>query len=419
MLNYSIIIPTYNRGDNIKAALDSLSNQNVNLEVIVIDDGSTDNTKEIVATYYKTLDIKYIHQKNQGVSKARNTGLKHVSSKTDYVIFLDSDDFFGEHALTYMDEYLKKHKVGIAVMNMQIYYDQEVNIVKLDKFNYDYVSIDDEIIYPHYYIGGTAIALKVIRKNNFKFNEDIDYFEDAIFVNKVILTEGGYGIVKDALYNYVNEDESPIKTKKRFDDVIRKAYPILIDFVRKNNLSFNYLSYLIFYNQRFSCSYQYLSTLKKQELKAYQKRLQTLVKSLNLEMLEKLIPNDYRKKVLSYLIYNDPACLNHKIHQLWITREQLTSKGYFVDIELMKTYPREADVVFVWRKHKIKPYNTKLIDTPRTMTINGIKLMYPTRYLYQYRVDLSLFFISKIRNRSFKLYYKDKKVLDGEKLTTD
>jgi glycosyltransferase involved in cell wall biosynthesis len=87
----STIIPTYNRAVECKRAVESvLSQTHENVEVIVVDDGSEDNTREIVC--YLDARVKYVWQPNAGVSAARNTGLKEA--KGDYVAFLDSDDIW-------------------------------------------------------------------------------------------------------------------------------------------------------------------------------------------------------------------------------------------------------------------------------------------------------------------------------------
>ena len=85
----SVIIPTYNRAHLIKDAVESVLNQTYqDFELIVIDDGSTDNTKEVLAVYKDKLT--YIYQDNQGRSSARNHGIKLVQG--EYIAFLDSDD---------------------------------------------------------------------------------------------------------------------------------------------------------------------------------------------------------------------------------------------------------------------------------------------------------------------------------------
>lgn len=88
-MKISVIIPTFNRANLICYTLDSITISNTEIfEIIVVDDGSTDNTEELVRSNYPT--VRFIKQENQGAPTARNLGLKE--SKGDYVLFLDSDD---------------------------------------------------------------------------------------------------------------------------------------------------------------------------------------------------------------------------------------------------------------------------------------------------------------------------------------
>ena len=92
-MKLSIIIPAYNTEKYIKQCIDSVINiRNIENEIIVVNDGSTDRTKDILKEYTENNDrIKVITQENQGASAARNTGIK--ASKGDYIYFLDSDDW--------------------------------------------------------------------------------------------------------------------------------------------------------------------------------------------------------------------------------------------------------------------------------------------------------------------------------------
>lgn len=88
-MKISVIIPSWNRADRLAAALDSVHAQSVApLEIIVVDDGSTDNTRELLTRHYP--DVRYIFQSNRGVSHARNTGIAAASG--DWIALLDSDD---------------------------------------------------------------------------------------------------------------------------------------------------------------------------------------------------------------------------------------------------------------------------------------------------------------------------------------
>src|SRR4030065_2324353 len=93
MSQVSVIIPTYNRANFLKKAIKSVLHQTFkDFELIVVDDGSSDNTKEIVSRFIKDgAKIKYIYQKNSGgTSNPRNVGIAHASGY--YLAFLDSDD---------------------------------------------------------------------------------------------------------------------------------------------------------------------------------------------------------------------------------------------------------------------------------------------------------------------------------------
>jgi len=100
MATVSIILPTYNRAAFLPEAFESIRNQQfADWELIVVDDGSTDNTRELVADLTRSISqpVRYIYQENQGAYGARNTGLDHAKGK--YVAFYDSDDIWLPHHL--------------------------------------------------------------------------------------------------------------------------------------------------------------------------------------------------------------------------------------------------------------------------------------------------------------------------------
>lgn len=109
---FSIIIPTYNRSHLILNTLDSIKNQEFkNCEIIIVDDGSTDNTKEVVGSYIKDNQLKnwYYYQKINGErGAARNYGVKKASGK--WITFLDSDDLFYPNHLLVASNFISKHK---------------------------------------------------------------------------------------------------------------------------------------------------------------------------------------------------------------------------------------------------------------------------------------------------------------------
>ena len=109
----SVIIPTYNRAHLIEESVQSVLKQTYkNLEILIIDGGSTDNTKEVVERI-KDSRIRYIHQDNAGPSAARNTGLKNAQG--EFIAFLDSDDLWVFDKLEIQMKIMRKHpEIGIC-----------------------------------------------------------------------------------------------------------------------------------------------------------------------------------------------------------------------------------------------------------------------------------------------------------------
>ena len=103
----SIIIPTYNRAEFLTEALNSIMSQTYkDFELIVVDDGSSDNTKEVVKNFDG--EIKYLYRKNQGVSAARNLGINEA--KGEFLSFLDSDDLWERNKLEKQIDFFDKNK---------------------------------------------------------------------------------------------------------------------------------------------------------------------------------------------------------------------------------------------------------------------------------------------------------------------
>ena len=99
-MKISVITPSYNRGHLLKRCYESLCRQELtDFEWIVVDDGSTDNTRQIVESFRKEnkICVRYIYQKNAGKHSAHNTGAKNAAG--ELFVCLDSDDYFPDNAL--------------------------------------------------------------------------------------------------------------------------------------------------------------------------------------------------------------------------------------------------------------------------------------------------------------------------------
>ncbi|MEL7669954.1 glycosyltransferase family 2 protein [Methanobacterium sp.] len=174
----SVIIPTYNRAYLIKRSIKSVLNQTYqNFEIIIVDDGSIDNTKEIIESFNENR-IKYIkHKQNKGAAAARNTGIK--CSKADFIAFQDSDD-------EWLPEKLEKEigAFGNSTVNVGVVYSGLWYIKNNEKRYVPHLQITKKEgnVHNELLAGNFVSGLTVIRKTCFEkvglFNESLQSLED-------------------------------------------------------------------------------------------------------------------------------------------------------------------------------------------------------------------------------------------------
>lgn len=134
----SVIIPTYNREKYIARAIDSVKKQIYeNIEIIVINDGSTDNTKEVLKKYKDDITLLY-HRTNKGSSFARNKGLKKAQG--DYIAFLDSDDYWTANKVGSQVSHLHNNPdILVCHTNWNIMVNDKISQPKIKEYNDGYI----------------------------------------------------------------------------------------------------------------------------------------------------------------------------------------------------------------------------------------------------------------------------------------
>lgn len=140
MVLFSVIIPVFNREDLIRKTLDSVFNQSFNnYEIIVIDDGSTDNTYKILELYGDKLTV--LTQQNQGPGKARNIGIENSQGK--YIAFLDSDDLWFPWTLEVYNQVIQNTNYPAFLSGISILFNNEDDIKNVEKQNTKYRYYND------------------------------------------------------------------------------------------------------------------------------------------------------------------------------------------------------------------------------------------------------------------------------------
>ena len=118
MPKLSIVVPVYNVGDLVKKCIESLINQSYSdIEIIIINDGSTDESVKYIEPFLKDKRIKYIYQNNKGLGGARNVGIEE--SAGEFITFVDSDDWVDLDLYNVMIDRLEKDKSDIAICGIK------------------------------------------------------------------------------------------------------------------------------------------------------------------------------------------------------------------------------------------------------------------------------------------------------------
>lgn len=224
MIKVSVVVPIYNKEKYLKTNIESILNQTLKeIEIILIDDGSSDMSEKICKEYQKKdKRLVYIKTKNNGVSSARNSGLKIARGK--FCIFIDADDFIENNMLKEMYELaIKKNAESVICGIKEV--DKKESFSKEISFNIEYKKEKEykfsEIIKISSIIfhstGNKLFLREIIQKNNIFFIENIHSFEDLNFVFKYFLFSQKNYLLNKSFYNYFRNEDSVTKNTKKVD----------------------------------------------------------------------------------------------------------------------------------------------------------------------------------------------------------
>ena len=235
-MKVSVIVPVYNVESYLDKCLNTLVKQTLQeIEIIIVNDGSKDNSEKIIEKYLKKYPekIKYIKKANGGLSSARNEGLKYASG--EYIGFVDSDDYVSLNTFNLMYKKAKEKNFDLVVCNLNYVYETKTKMVSagLDKDleNEDEVKKNIVFLYP-------AVWNKLYKKeilDSLKFKEGI-WYEDVEFNFRVYPRVKSIGYVDKPLIQYVQRESSISKTidKRLFNYV--DNFNGLIRYYQDNNL---------------------------------------------------------------------------------------------------------------------------------------------------------------------------------------
>lgn len=229
---FSIIVPVYNAIAFVGDTIHNLLRQDVNKEILLINDGSTDDSLQLIKQYESKYDcIKVVDKKNGGVSSARNVGLN--VAKGDYVIFVDSDDFIDDGLLERCEIILQRKSTDAVIFSYKYVYPKSSR--KDICFRYkssDYYSLKEWLnefyqlwsCHILHCIGTKVYRKSVIDQYNIRFNESISYLEDISFALEYLSHISNIYYLDEPAYHYRIINENSLITKYRTKYVEATGY---------------------------------------------------------------------------------------------------------------------------------------------------------------------------------------------------
>ena len=234
-IDVSVIVPVYNASEYIGNTLNSIINQDFDgYEIIVIDDGSTDNSLGIIRSTLENASVpnKVIHQGNSGVSVARNVGID--ASEGEYLVFIDADDYVTPNHLSTLYN-------GKSDFSLTLYVKKDGDkLTQLDSYSEEVISTEDfikkelnmQITFNFFQL---MYKSSIIKDNNIRFTPGVVYGEDTEFAHRALFHGREIVINNEITYYYVQHSGSAIKTTEYRRFGVIKIFEDLADFYNKNN----------------------------------------------------------------------------------------------------------------------------------------------------------------------------------------
>ena len=239
---FTVLSAVYNTARYLRESIESIINQDVgfeeNIQLILVDDGSTDNSYDIALEYQKRYpdNIVVLTQENSGPGSARNLGLKYIEG--EYVNFLDSDDLLSSNAMSVIDDFLSDYDVEIVSIPLIYFGGKEGDHHLNYKFETEgIIDLTDKFDYPQASMASSFIKASLLEDQ--QFNADLINGEDLLLLNKILIHVKKYGVTNRAQYMYRKRAESSSimdnskRSERFFLEKMQLCYKGLIDYSLK------------------------------------------------------------------------------------------------------------------------------------------------------------------------------------------
>ena len=352
---FSVIIPIFNAEKYLDESIQSVCGQSIgfleNIEIILVNDGSTDASEEICKKYIDQYpkNIKYFYQKNAGVSAARNKGLEYACG--EIIAFLDADDKYAKNAFKSVAQYFRivHDYVDVAVIRVLNFGAQKTPHYLDKKFSSGLRTLKLENA--QWFDVCTRVGQAFIRSKAAKsvqFDTKITYFEDTKYINTILIDKMRLGIVPGGVYYYrrypseTRVDDSltlnAAKNKRLYLETPERVTLALLEDIRVKEAPTRYFQFLALAEMRWRTFYTGIPTTDVLNCEEYS-QYQTL-----------------RKKILSYI--SDDTIANAQLYNFWQKLYLLAEKNDVAD--LLGEVSVDSDTSILWRSWPLFNLNEQL-----------------------------------------------------------
>ncbi len=295
----AVVIPVYNVENYLEESIESVINQTLgfreNIQLILVNDGSSDNSGAICEAYVKKYpeNTVYVEQKNSGVATARNNGLKYVNA--EYVNFLDSDDLWELTAFEKGVNALEKATdIDVACFRCQ-YFEATESYHMLDyRFKEGNRVIDVFETPEDILVHSTTAVIRTEAIGDIRFDESLRISEDTKFMYELVIKKGKYYAIADSKYMYRKREmeTSALQTSRNkryyYNDTVEKAHLYLMNRSRERfGEVIPFVQYFVMYEFQWRIKYGIAEFLTQEEKERYIDNIRTALSMIDTQIIAK------------------------------------------------------------------------------------------------------------------------------------
>ena len=431
---FSVIIPIYNVENYLRDAIESIINQSIgfidNIQLILVNDGSKDNSEKICIEYKQKYpeNIIYIKQENSGVSSARNNGINYIEGK--YVNFLDGDDKWNLDVFEKVWDFFENNDVKLVACRRKYFEARD------DYHVLDYVFEEDRVIdinkdyqFIHLHAASTFFENEIAKK--YRFDINLKYGEDAKYVTEIVLDTKKIGVLRNAEYNYRKRLNETSLLQKSFSDIrwynetIQNFHKQIIQkSIEKEGKIIPYIQYIIMYDLKGRISKEYPEFMNDTQKTEYKELLLELIKQIDDNIIcnqKKFYATDkifvlslkYGRDIVNELVFKEEKLYFNELSVLSIKNNKsicmpdsiiIKKKNIYIEGDIKVPIPPELYEIYV--ENYDKKYSLTIIEEESKDDIEKKIFSIGRKKKYKYRFKTNIF-LEKENNIKFIFKYKN------------